>query len=242
MFSICLCSWNDLPFLKILYAGVKRNTKVKYEFIVHDNGSEDGTEEWLKENGIQYTRSETNEGVAAVNYAVERASYRYIVDINADMYPLPGWDIEILKQIKTFEREKIDKWMISSCLIEPRGANPEYTIVNCGTTPESFDETQLLAQYAFNIKPKIDTTQYSHPIVMPKAQWDKMGGVDTEYPYGLATDHDIAARAYSVGCRHFKMLGRSRVYHFVGQTIRKLPADRPNAEPVFFRKWGITVQ
>ena len=68
-----------------------------------------------------------------------------------------------------------------------------------------------------------------------------MGGVDIDYPFGLATDHDIAARAYSVGCRHFKMLGNSRVYHFIGQTIRKIP-NRPDAEPIFEQKWGLTIQ
>lgn len=244
MLSICLCSWNDLPFLKILYAGVKRNTRLSYEFIVHDNGSTDGTEEWLKENNIKYTRSETNEGVAAVNYAVEQATGDYIVDINADMYPLPGWDTEIWKQVTKFRQEGVEKFTISSCLVEPRGANPEYTIKNHGTNPESFNEEGLMQDFLNNAAfwKKVDTTQYSHPISMPKKLWDEMGGVDFDYPYGLATDHDIAARAYNAGCRNFKMLGRSRVYHFVGQTIRKLPADRPNAEPLFFDKWGVTVQ
>ena len=242
MISICLCSWNDLPFLKILHRGIKRNTKVAYELIVHDNGSTDGTEEWLQEMGIKYTRSETNEGVAAVNHAVARAKYDYIIDINADMVVLPGWDIEIYKQIQAFQREKIDKWMISSCLIEPRGPNPEYTILNCGTTPESFDEEKLMAMYLARYKQiaKPDTIQYSHPITMPRKLWDSFGGVDTEYPFGLATDHDIAARAYQKGCRHFKMLGKSRVYHFIGQTISKIP-NRPNVEPLFFDKWGVTI-
>ena len=242
MFSIVLCSWNDLPFLKILYKGIKRNTRVKYEIIVHDNGSTDGTKEWLEEMGIQHTHSRENEGVAAVNYAVAKAKFPYIVDINADMYPLPRWDIEIFNQINEFRQRKVDKFTISSCLIEPRGANPEYTIMNCGTTAETFDEERLLATYLSNsswiFKP--DTIQYSHPITMPKTLWDEMGGVDTDYPFGLATDHDIAARAYNVGCRNFKMLGKSRVYHFIGQTISKIP-NRPNAEPIFFDKWGITV-
>lgn len=242
MLSICLCSWNDLPFLKILYQGIKRNTILKHEIIVHDNGSTDGTEEWLKEVGIKYTRGETNEGSTAVNYAVANASFDYIVDINADMYPLPGWDIAIWKQARQFNQQGIEKFTVSSCLIEPLGANPEYTIANCGVSAETFDEEKLIRFYLDNFSQiKKDTIQYSHPISMPKALWNEMGGVGTEYPYGIASDHDIAARAYKAGCRNFKMLGNSRVYHFISQTVNRLPANRSDNHDVFLKKWGISI-
>jgi glycosyltransferase involved in cell wall biosynthesis len=245
MFSICLCSWNDLHFLKILVAGIKKNTKSKYEIIVHDNGSVDGTKEWLESNGITHTRSEENEGVAAVNYAVKLAKYPYIIDINADMYPLPGWDLAILKQISAFQGKGIEKFTISSCLVEPIGNNPEYTITYHGHTYDSFNEQNLLQDFLTSGNDskfsKGNTTQYSHPITMPKKLWDEFGGVDTSYKYGIATDHDIAASAYAAGCRDFIMLGKSRVYHFVSQTIRKLPADRPNGHQHFQDKWGISI-
>lgn len=243
MLSICLPVWNDLPFLKILHKGIKRNTRIPHEVIVHDNGSEDGTEEWLKENNIKYTRSETNEGVAAVNYAVDAASSDYIVDINADMYPLPGWDIEIWRQISAFKQKGVEKFIISSCLIEPRGANPEYTIRNHGTTPENFNEEGLLKDFLCNspFMKKSDTIQYSHPITIPKKLWDEMGGADMSYEYGIGIDHEIPAAAYKAGCRNFKMLGRSRVYHFISQTIRKLPTDRADGQKKFLEKWGMTV-
>lgn len=244
MFSVCLCSWNDLPFLKILYKGLKRNSRLSYDLIIHDNGSTDGTEAWLKENNIFYTRSETNEGSPAVNYAVAKAKTDYIVDINSDMYPLPYWDVEIWKQIREFENNGIKKWMISSCLIEPYGTNPEYTIINCGTTAETFNEEKLISAYLANASQiaKQNTTQYSHPITMPKSLWDQMGGVDTDYPFGIASDHDIAARAYNAGCRNFKMLGRSRVYHFISQTVKKLPPNRSDNHDIFLKKWGITIK
>lgn len=243
MFSICLCSWNDLPFLKILYAGLKRNTKIPYELIIHDNGSEDGTEQWLKENNINRSRSKTNEGGGAVNYAVAQAKFPYIVDINADMYPLPGWDIEIFKQIQKFKYNKINKFMISSTLIEPIGTNPEYTIAYFGHTAETFNENALLEDFLLNPPRyrKENMIQYSHPITMPRELWNEFGGVDMNYPYGIASDHDIPACAYEVGCRNFIMLGRSRVYHFVNQTSRKLPKDKSNNLEVFKKKWGISV-
>lgn len=243
MFSICLCAWNDLEFLKILHAGIKRNTRIPYELIVHDNGSEDGTWEWLEENKITRSRSEENLGVAAVNYAVKLAQFPYIIDINADMYPLPMWDLDIFKQINEFKRQGIEKYTISSCLVEPVGSNPEYTIHNCGTSPETFEEEKLRQDYFNNYAAwdKPNTTQYSHPIGMPKALWDEFGGVDMSYQFGVGTDHDISACAYESGCRDFIMLGKSRVYHFICQTIGKLSTNRPDGQAKFKEKWGISV-
>jgi len=243
MFSIILCSWNDLEYLKLLHRSVKKFTRVSHEFIVHDNGSEDGTEQWLKSNNITYSKTLTNEGVAAVNYAAKQAKYPYLIDINSDMFVLPGWDMEIYKQIRKFEREGIEKWTISSCLIEPVGANPEYTIAYHGHNPETFNEAGLMTDYFTTPSKyaKMDTTQYSHPITMPRTLWNEMGGVDTGYQYGMGTDHDIAASAYKAGCRNFIMLGKSRVYHFISQTVRKLPRDKPDGQTYFKDKWGITV-
>lgn len=243
MITIALASWNDLEYLKILIKSIKRNTKIRHEIIVHDNGSIDGTEAWLKSNNIKYTRTPENVGVGGVNYAVNEAKYPFIVDINADMYVLPYWDVALYSQINKFQKQGKDKFTISSCLIEPNGNNPEYSIRYHGDTPESFDEEKLISDYQTNLhhSPKKDTTQYSHPITMPKTLWDSFGGVDLGYKYGIATDHDIAASAYSKGCRDFIMLGNSRVYHFISKTIRKLPADRPTGEQFFFDKWKISI-
>lgn len=246
MFSVCLCSWNDLEYLKILNRSLKRNTVLPYELIVHDNGSEDNTEQWLKENKIKYTRTPTNEGVAAVNYAVKQAKYDFIVDINADMYVMPGWDLAVLGQIRKFKKEKIEKYTISACLIEPIGANSEYTIANHGTRADSFSEASLLGDFSSDVIRfiKHNTTQYSHPIMMPKSLWDEFGGVDPGYFPGYASDHDIAASAYKTGCRNYIMLGNCLVYHFVSKTLGKLPPElrTHSGLDIFREKWGITVE
>lgn len=245
MFSIVVCSWNDLEYLKILHQSLKKNTILPYELVVHDNGSEDGTEDWLKENNIKYSRSLTNEGVAAVNYAVKQAKYDFIVDINADMYVLPGWDLAVQKQRQEFKKQGIEDYTISATLIEPVGANPEYTIRDHGQDFQRFNEESLLADFKENALKyqKNNVIQYSHPIMMPKKLWDKFGGVDITYFPGQASDHDIAASAYKVGCRNFIMLGNCRVYHFVSKTIGKLPTYLKirSGQDIFHAKWEMTV-
>ena len=241
MFSVCLCSWNDLEYLKLLYSSFKKYTRLPCEFIVHNNDSSDGTLSWLRENNINYTSSAANLGVGAVNFAVEKAKYDYIVDVNADMFFLPGWDIALLKQIKKFEAEKIDKFIISSRLIEPVGNNPEYQIFNCGTDWSSFDEKKLLDFYSVLQSRHETSNQYSHPICMPHKLWDEFGGVDMRYEFGIATDHEIPAAAYKSGCRHFIELAKPTVFHFSAKTISKLPRNRQDGHKTFFDKWGITV-
>ncbi|MBI2449303.1 glycosyltransferase family 2 protein [Candidatus Pacearchaeota archaeon] len=242
MFSVCLCSWDDLNYLKLLYSSFKKYTKLPCEFIVHDNGSEDGTEKWLQEKQIVYSRSEENLGVSAVNFAVEKAKYNFIVDINADMFFLPGWDIALLKQIKKFESQNIDKFIISSRLIEPIGNNPEYQIFNCGSDWESFDEDKLL-NYYFKIKANHEESiQYSHPICLSRKLWNDFGGADTGYQYGIATDHDIPISAYEAGCRHFIELAKPTIFHFSCKTVSKLPLNRLDGQKRFYDKWGITIE
>lgn len=241
MFSVVLCSWNDLEYLKLLYSSFKKYTRLPCEFIVHDNNSNDGTLEWLRQNNINYTLSAINLGVGAVNFAVEKAKYDYIVDVNSDMVFLPSWDIALFKQIKKFEAQKIDKFIISSRLIEPIGNNPEYQIFNCGTDWSSFDEKKLLDFYSVLQCYHEQTNQYSHPICMLRKLWNDFGGVDMRYEYGICTDNDIAISAYKYGCRNFVELAKPTVFHFSSKTISKLPRNRSDGHKTFFDKWGITI-
>lgn len=245
MFSICIVCYNDLEFLKILYGSIRKNTRMKYEVVVHDNASTDGTQDWLKENGINHTAGKTNEGNPALNYAVERAQYEHIVLPNPDTYLLPDWDMALLRQINQFKRQKIDKYLTSFCCIEPMGNNPEYVIEYCGHTPDTFNEQKLLSFYANEVKHfvKHDTIQYSFPNAMPKALWDEFGGMDMDYWPGWSCDVDMAARAYKVGCRNFKLLAFPKVYHFINGTYRKMSKEdnSKNGWDVFERKWGMSV-
>jgi len=244
--SICVPSWDSLEYLKILHKGLIRNTKLNYELIIHDNGSTDGTLQWLKDNKIQYTHSNKNLGFCGVNAAIQQAHGEYIMIFNSDMYPLPLWDVEIFKQIQKFKKQKKDKFTISCALIEPVGNNPEYVISNFGHDAKSFNEEDLVRDYISNRFTKYkqyNTTQYSHPILMPRAMWEEMGYMDESYFPGWSVDHDLAVCAYEVGCRDFIMLTMSRAYHFISKTFTKLPRDIKNrhGQDVFEKKWGFTV-
>jgi len=252
MLTIAVPSWNSLEYLKILVASIKKNTKVPYEILIHNNGSNDGTYEWLKSLGlykntqIGFESSSINLGFCGVNSVLKCAKYPYTMIANADMYCLPGWDMALVKQIEKFKAQGIDKFTISCCLIEPVGGNPEYTIFNAGHDAASFSESILLGNYIKNRErwKKEDTVQWSHPILVPTEMLREINYLDEKYFPGYNVDNDLPRALYENGCRNFIMRGDSRVYHFSNKTFQKLPIEIRNkhGQDIFCDKWKIFTQ
>ena len=144
--SIVVPTWNSLNYLKILYKSLQKNVTIPFEFLVHDNDSTDSTEEWLNENKIYHTISEKNEGFCGVNHVLREVQTEYVMIFNSDMYVLPNSIESVLKQIQLFKLNKINRFTISSCLIEPVGNNPEYKIFNAGYDYNTFNEELLLKE------------------------------------------------------------------------------------------------
>lgn len=246
MITICIPSWNSLEYLQILMHSIKKNTRMPHEIIVHDNGSTDGTYEWLSStshNVDKYSHSLHNLGFCGVNYALKAAKYPYCVIMNTDMYVMPGWDTAMLHQIQQFKKQNIDRFTISSCLIEPVGNNPEYDIHYCGHDAKTFNERELFNWWHQTRLVKQNTIQYSHPILVPKFMLEEVNYLDEQYFPGWSVDHDLPKSLYEKGCRNFIMLGNSRVFHFSSKTFTKLPADVKNkdGQDIFLKKWGISV-
>lgn len=92
--SIVVVSYNTKKITENCLKSVNRslrNSKIKYEVIVVDNNSEDGSKEVLeifsktKENHIIYYQAGTNLGYGlANNFAVKKASGKYLLLLNSD--------------------------------------------------------------------------------------------------------------------------------------------------------------
>jgi len=245
MISICIPAWNSLEYLKILVPSIIKNTKIPHEIIIHDNGSTDGTWEWIKSNPHilkKATLSTTNLGFCGVNRALKVSKHPYSMIVNSDMYMLPGWDFSILGQITAFKKAKIDRFTVSCNLIESSGNNPEFDIFNAGVDAASFNEKRLLDWFS-QVQPKKESTkQWSHPILMPKFMLEEIEYFDETYFPGWNVDNDLPKALYEKGCKNFCLLGNSRVYHFISKTFSKLPAEIKNkdGQDIFLKKWNMT--
>jgi glycosyltransferase involved in cell wall biosynthesis len=236
-FSIIIPSWNNISFLKICLDSIEKNSAFKHQIIIHVNEGNDGTLEWVRNAGLDYTYSAVNVGVCwAMNACRALVKTEYIVFLNDDMYMLPDWDSELWNKIQSLG----DKYFfLSSTTLEPR-VSPHPGILapfDYGSTPETFREEDLLRDYK-----SIPGSDWSGatwpPNIVHKDIWDLIGGYSIEYFPGLYSDPDFSMKLYEAGVLTFIGLDSSRAYHFGSKTTRRITLN--NGSKQFLNKWGIT--
>ncbi len=236
-FSIVIPTWNNLPLLKICIDSIQKNAHFDHQIILHVNEGSDGTLEWVKEQGFDYSFSHENIGVCwAMNACRSLVETDYFVYINDDMYLLPDWDLELWKEI---EQLPDHLFFLSSTIIEPAKSSHPGVIspYNFGQTAETFQEEQLLKEYK-NL-PQNDWHGSTWPpnIVSTKV-WDLVGGYSVEYSPGLYSDPDFSMKLLHLGVKVFKGVGTSMAYHFGSKSTQRVVLNQGSRQ--FLNKWGIT--
>lgn len=235
MFSIIIPTWNNLAFAKLCVESIRKNSAYDHQVILHVNDGSDGTLQWAKDEGIDHTHTPGNAGICiAVNEAGGLAKKDYIVYMNDDMYVCPQWDVQIAEEIK---KAGTDNFMFSSTMIEPADHNNPCVIhKDYGSTIETFKEAELLKEC--NTLEKADWTGSTWPpTIVHRKYWLITGGYSIELSPGVSSDDDFAMKMWYAGCRVFKGIGNSKVYHF--QSKSTLRIKKNNGRKQFLMKWGI---
>lgn len=240
LFSVVIPSWNNLVFLKMCIESLQKNSRFQHQIIVHLNEGNDGSREWLEQNNLDYSYSETNIGICyAMNVARTLATTEYLVYFNDDMYACPDWDYWLYEEIK---KQDSPFFFLSATMIEPRDTGNLCAIspLDFGSHPDNFDEAALLAN--FNA-PEKDDWQGSTwpPCVVSTLLWDMVGGYSIEFSPGMYSDPDFIMKLWQVGVRNFKGVSKSRVYHFMSKSTGKL-TFKVNGSRIFLNKWGISTK
>ena len=96
--SVIVPCWNQLEFTRHCIAALRRHTREPWELVVIDNGSTDGTRDYLA--GVQdmspvpvrVVANARNLGFpAAINQGLRRARGEYLVLLNNDVVVTEGW-------------------------------------------------------------------------------------------------------------------------------------------------------
>jgi hypothetical protein len=154
--------------------------------------------------------------------------------MNDDMYVLPGWDTILMREIIALDT---DCFMLSATMIEPYETGNKCVLVgNYSTSVNDFKEEQLLAD-AGSFKKQDWSGSTWPPSVVHKKWWNKVGGYSEEFSPGMGSDDDFAMKMWSLGCRIFKGVGKSRVYHFISKSTGRVIKN--DGRQQFFNKWGI---
>jgi glycosyltransferase involved in cell wall biosynthesis len=235
MFSILIPTWNNLEMLKLCIEAIKQNSAYEHEIILHINEGSDGTQKWADTEGVLYAFSPENIGICkAMNWAYGKATKDYIVYLNDDMYVLPDWDKFLIEEIQSIGNQL---FMLSSTLIEPTPHRfPCMIYGDYGRDVLDFKKAELLAD--FNNFEMNDWSGSSWPpLVVSREAWLTIGGFSIEFSPGMYSDPDFSMKMWHAGCRIFKGLGKSRVYHFQSRSTGRVKKN--NGRLQFMKKWGL---
>jgi len=211
-FSILIPTWNNFTYLKLCIESIEKNSLHQHQILVHVNEESKEVIDFLISKDIQFTSSSENIGICkALNLISQKATTDYIMYMNDDMYCLPNWDKYLAEEINACGTHL---FMFSSTMIEPKDSNNKAVIVaNYGDRIETFEEVKLVAEF----------TSFKHddwsgsswpPNVVHKSMWEKLGGYNEYFSPGMSSDDDFCMRMWQQGCRLFKGIEKSRVYHF----------------------------
>ena len=243
MFSIIIPTLNNYDYLKICINSIKKNSKFNHQIIVHVNVGEDATKSYLNQNNIEYTFTKENVGICkAVNQASRKAKYDYIMYSNDDFYFCPDWDVALFNEIKSI---KHNKFYLSSTQVNTFGLK----CFDCGKNFFDFNEKKLLENLPKKDLPDLQGTTWA-PLIVHKDYWIKTKGFSEEFFPGVGSDPDFALKLWELGVRIFKMVGKSKIYHFESKTLRdknkfkyfKTSNVGSKSSKIFLNKWGISTK
>lgn len=252
MISLIIPSYNNLRHLKNAYNSVRKYYTDKVELILIDDGSDDGTIEWLKslkDNNLKFWREENRIGHTILyDKGIEKAKNDIIGILHADMYIAPNYVENLIKHLKPGT-------VVCATRVEPplHPEGKEKIIQDFGL---DFDSLKIEDFYNFsqqemvNSKDKTTKGMFA-PWVLYKKDYLRIGGHDhgfAPFPY---EDSDIFQRWILSG---YELL-QSRdalVYHLtcrghrwndkaggeIGKNDNNFQVFEAQARKHYLKKWG----
>ena len=240
MFSIIIPTLNNLKYLKFCIYSIKKNSKFRHEIIPHVNIGDDGTIEYLKNEGIYYTHTKHNSGICeGMNLAAKKAKTNYILYAHDDFYFCPNWDIILKNEIDKIHHKK---FYLSGTMM-----NNGQIKFDCGDSPNNFDEKKFLKYYKDHNYYDFQGSTWA-PHLIHKDIWNQVGGFSEEFFPGTGSDPDLNKKLWDVGVRIFKGINDFKVYHF-GSIVTRRYKNHPTIKTesgsrgakIFLLKWGVSI-
>ena len=244
MISLIIPSYNNLRHLKNVYASIKKHAS-EAEIVLLDDGSTDGTWDWIQTQDCIKYRSEERVGHTILyDKGIELATNKIVGILHADMIIGPNYIQNLIKHLKPLT-------VVCGTRIEPplHPEGKEKIIMNFGL---DFDSLNIEAFEKFVLEKQIEfkdqtTKGMFAPWILYKEDFQAIGGHDplfAPFPY---EDSDIFQRwilngyeliqsrdafVYHLTCRGHRwseQVGKDDDYY-------KIVSNR--AARNYLRKWG----
>ena len=237
--SIVVLTWNQLDYTRQCIDSLMRHTEQPYELILVDNGSTDGTREYLR--SIAHARvvlNDQNLGFAAGNnlgFAI--ATGDFVVLLNNDAVVTAGW---LERMLAPMHRDS------TIGFVGPRSnyvAGPQIIQGVPYTSMEELD--RFAAERALTCADQGSATAFivGFCLLVRRSVLDRIGGLDARFGNGNFEDNDFCLRAVLAGWKGW-IADDSFVHHyghrtFIGAGIDWQQSMHTNAQ-LYARKWGLT--
>lgn len=96
--TIIIPNYNGLKFMEPCFKALKAQSDKNFELLVVDNGSTDGSVDWLKDHEIPSVFLTENTGFSgAVNAGIRKSKTPYVILLNNDTEPEPDYVKELVR-------------------------------------------------------------------------------------------------------------------------------------------------
>lgn len=234
--TIIMPVFNGLEYTKEAVGSIRANTECPYKIIVVDNGSTDGTAEWVGScPDVLYIRRGENLGFpTAVNLGMECVDTPFFCIVNNDIVVTPGWLCDMAKVAAGDSKIGIVGPMTNEISGPQKDSAARY-----GSPGEllSYVENRRAA-----IKPRIhEFPRIVFFCTLIKSELlEKVGLLDEVFGLGTYEDDDYCLRSLKAGYKN--VIDRHVfIHHYCSSTLKKMGDDyrklmERNAL-IFRRKW-----
>jgi GT2 family glycosyltransferase len=243
--SIIIPCWNQLEFTRHCIAALVRHTREPWELIVVNNGSTDGTADYLA--GVQdisrapvtVIANVSNRGFpAAINQGLQVARGEYLVLLNNDVVVTDAW-LEQLVALANAGRTESPIGLV--------GPMSNYAAPPQLVEDAPYSDLAAMHRFARRWRDEHRGQWFAVPklsgfcLLMKRAVYDAIGGLDEQFGIGFFDDDDPAERARRAGFE-LAVANDLFVHHFGSRTFVGNGVDaeallEENARR-FADKWG----
>ena len=219
--SIITLTYNKLDYTKKYIESLYKYTQ-DFELIIVDNGSTDGTVEYLKSlPDIKLILNEENKGFSAGNnQGIKIAEGEYIGFLNNDILLYPDW-FEACK--KVFDNE-------NAGFVSPRHINPHYDNTNPNKYIKYFQSLSFNCAY----EKSFDECVFSC-VITKREVLDKIGVFDENFFPAFFEDNDLKYRSVEAGYGIF-VTNEAGFYHFGSVTSVKHSQNMEKNRAYYYSK------
>jgi GT2 family glycosyltransferase/2-polyprenyl-3-methyl-5-hydroxy-6-metoxy-1,4-benzoquinol methylase len=236
--SIVMLTWNQLSLTQQAIASIRSATRQPYELIVVDNGSTDGTVEYLDglaAQGVRVIKNRENRGVAAGwNQGLHAATGDCVMVVNNDVIVAAGWLERMTQLAYTLPHAGLVGCRVSA-VSGPQMLAPDY---------ERLEDFPLFARRYAELA---DGSWFELPRIVAvvmlwrREVYERVGDFDEQFSPSDFEDDDYSVRTLRAGYRN--VVANDVFIHHIGSASHPVVTSevkaRAKANGERFRaKWG----